>query len=100
MRATGRLVDFNNSDPALDHGACTAKEDAMNNTRQSKSGALKRYLIPAPALVVGLSLAFTSAASAQIPFQASVKATTPPPKGCPTTSFCGTASIAGYGPAT
>jgi hypothetical protein len=61
-----------------------------------------RYLALSGALVIALSVAFTGAASAQteISFQASVNANTPPSKPCPTTTFCGSASIAGYGPAT
>jgi hypothetical protein len=55
----------------------------------------------APALlVVALSLAFTASASAQTAFQASVTANTPKPKPCSNPGFCGTADIAGYGPAT
>ena len=66
-----------------------------------RPGAVMRHLIFAPALVVALSLAFTGAASAQTAFQASVSGVVPKPKPpCPTTTFCGSASIAGYGPAT
>lgn len=65
-----------------------------------KLGAFTRRLIVLPALVVAVSLAFTGAASAQTAFQASVKGNNPPPKPCPTTTFCGSANIAGYGPAT
>jgi hypothetical protein len=65
-----------------------------------RPGAVMRHLIVVPALVAAVSLAFTGAASAQT-FQASVKANTPPPEPCPgTITFCGSASIAGYGPAT
>src|SRR5262245_21644009 len=54
-----------------------------------------------PALIVALSLGFTGAASAQTPFQATVKATEPLPKPpCPNGAFaCGTANLAGYGAA-
>jgi hypothetical protein len=65
-----------------------------------KLGAFTRRLIVLPALVVAVSLAFTGAAYAQTAFQASVKGNNPPPKPCPTTTFCGSANIAGYGPAT
>lgn len=50
-------------------------------------------------LVVTLSLSFSGAASAQPAFQASVNGISPKSMPCATT-FCGTASIAGYGPAT
>jgi hypothetical protein len=56
-----------------------------------------------PALAVALSLAFAGGASAQTPFQATVTGTlTHNSPGCssPTAFFCGTANIAGYGPAT
>jgi hypothetical protein len=67
-----------------------------------RPGAVPRYLTLSFALVVALSVAFTGPASAQtqLSFQATVKGNTPPPKPCPTTTFCGSASIAGYGPAT
>jgi hypothetical protein len=76
------------------------KEDVMNlNAKAWGPGALTRVVILLPALVVALSLTFAGAASAQS-FQASVKGITPRDKACPTTTFCGTASIAGHGPAT
>jgi hypothetical protein len=65
-----------------------------------------RPLVLLPALVVGLSLAFTGAASAQtaVPFQASVNQISTNGNGhpgppCPNSYYCGNASIAGYGPA-
>jgi hypothetical protein len=62
-----------------------------------------RPLVLLPALVVGLSLAFTGAASAQtVPFQASVNDIMQkgqPSAPCPTIYYCGSASIAGYGAA-
>jgi hypothetical protein len=61
--------------------------------------ALTRPHILLPALVAALSLSFTGAASAQTAFEASVKGISPKTKPCATT-FCGTASIAGHGPAT
>ena len=64
-----------------------------------RAGALTRPVKPLPALVVVLSLAFTGAASAQTAFQANVNGITPKSMPCATT-FCGTASITGYGPAT
>ena len=69
-------------------------------TNKWKLGAFAHRLIMLPALVVALSLASTAAASAPPAFQATVNGIHPktePP--CPT-SFCGTASIAGYGSAT
>jgi len=52
------------------------------------------------ALVVALSLAFTGAASAQTPFQATISATQLLPVPCSNGAFvCGTADLAGYGPA-
>jgi hypothetical protein len=69
-------------------------------TYTRRSGSVARHLLLLPALVVALSLAFAGAASAQTSFQATVNGINPKPKPpCPTT-FCGTASIAGYGPAT
>ena len=69
-------------------------------TYTRRSGSVARHLHLLPALVVALSLAFAGAASAQTSFQATVNGINPKPKPpCPTT-FCGTASIAGYGPAT
>ena len=59
--------------------------------------SIARRLLLLPALVFGLSLAYAGGASAT-GFQASVKATGPPPKGC-TAFACGTAQINGYGPA-
>jgi hypothetical protein len=64
-----------------------------------RPGVVTRYLLLLPALVVALSLSFTGAASAQPAFQATVKGISPKTKPCATT-FCGTASIAGIGPAT
>ena len=53
-----------------------------------------------PALVVALTLAFTGAASAQTPFQATVSAPTRLPAPCSNGAFvCGTANLAGYGAA-
>jgi hypothetical protein len=50
------------------------------------------------ALVVALSLAFTGAASAQTPLQATVSATQLHPAPCSNGAFvCGTANLAGYG---
>lgn len=72
-------------------------------TKHSGLRAMTRYLILLPALVAGLSLGFSAAASAQtaVPFQASVNGIHPKPKPpCPTTAFCGSANIAGYGAAT
>ena len=76
----------------------------------SRPGAVMRHLILVPALVAAVSLAFTGAASAQTAFQASVKGiTTKTEPPCAQTIaspptvyavFCGSASIAGYGPAT
>lgn len=68
-----------------------------------RPGAVTRYLMLLPALIFALSLAFTPTASAQtaVPFRAKVNGIRPKPKPpCPTTAFCGTASIAGYGAAT
>ena len=79
----------------------------MPKRTNGKLGALTRGLIVLPALVVALSLAFTGAASAQTAFQASVNGINPKPKPpcAPTITsppraavFCGSASIAGYGP--
>ena len=76
------------------------KEDVMNaNAKAWRPSLLTRPLLLLPALVVALSVSFTGAASAQTAFQASVKGISPKTKPCATT-FCGTASIAGYGPAT
>jgi hypothetical protein len=75
---------------------------------RSNLGAVTRRLIVLLALVVGLSLAFTGAASAQtvVPFQATVDniSTHGGGNSGPTCStytwyYCGTATIAGYGPA-
>ena len=63
-----------------------------------KLSAFARRVIVWPALVVAVSLAFTGVASAQTPFQATVKANGPGPAGC--AFICGTADIAGYGQAT
>lgn len=79
----------------------------MDKTYTLKARSVMRPLVLLPALVVGLSLAFTGAASAQtVPFQASVNDITPiggPPSArswpCPTIYYCGSASIAGYGAA-
>lgn len=69
-------------------------------TYTRRSGSVARHLLLLPALVVALSLTFAGAASAQTSFQATVNGINPKPKPpCPTT-FCGTASIAGYGTAT
>lgn len=64
------------------------------------AGPLARPLKLLPALVVALSLSFSGAASAQPAFQASVSGISPKTKPPCATTFCGTASIAGYGPAT
>jgi hypothetical protein len=71
------------------------------NANRWRPGPVLRYLALSGALVVALSVAFTGVASAQTPisFEASVKGNTPPPKPCPTTTFCGSANIAGYGAA-
>src|SRR3954447_11322972 len=78
----------------------------MDKTYTLKARSVMRALVLLPALVVGLSLAFTGAASAlTVPFQASVNDITPigPPSArswpCPTIYYCGSASIAGYGAA-
>jgi hypothetical protein len=71
------------------------------NTDTRRLGTHTRPVFLLPAFVVALSLAFTGAASAAA-FQATVNGINPPgtPQ-CPTTlTFCGTASIAGLGPAT
>jgi hypothetical protein len=67
----------------------------------SRSRSIARRLMLVSALVVAVSLAFTGAASAQTPFQATVKATvTRPSGGCSNGAFaCGTANLAGYGAA-
>lgn len=69
----------------------------------SRSRSIARRLMLVSALVVALSLAFTGPASAQTPFEATVKAigTLPGTQGsCPNGAFaCGTADIAGYGAA-
>jgi hypothetical protein len=67
----------------------------------SRSRSIARRLMLVSALVVALSLAFTGAASAQTPFQATVKATQTLPAGpCSNGAFaCGTANLAGYGAA-
>jgi hypothetical protein len=70
-------------------------------TYTPRSASVARHLLLLAALVVALSLAFTGAASAQTSFQATVNCINPKPKpACPTITFCGTASIAGYGAAT
>jgi len=78
----------------------------MHKTYTLMVRSIMRPLVLLPALVVGLSLAFTGAASAQtVPFHANVNDITPigPPSArswpCPTIYFCGRASIAGYGAA-
>jgi hypothetical protein len=74
----------------------------MNKTYTLKARSVIRPLVLLPTLVVGLSLAFTGAASAQTAFQASVNHLTPiglPSASCPTAYYCGTANIAGYGDA-
>jgi hypothetical protein len=65
----------------------------------SRSRSIARRLMLVSALVVALSLAFTGAASAQTPFEATVKATQTLPAGpCSNGAFvCGTANLAGYG---
>jgi hypothetical protein len=70
---------------------------AIATGSRSRSSAAR--LILASALVVALSLAFTGAASAQTPFQATVSATQTLPAGpCSNGAFfCGTANLAGYG---
>ena len=67
----------------------------------SRSHSIARRLMLVSALVVALSLAFTGAASAQTPFQATVKATqTLADAPCSNGAFaCGTANLAGYGAA-
>jgi hypothetical protein len=66
----------------------------------SRSRSIARRLMLVSALVVGLVLAFTGAASAQTPFQATVSATVPLPAPCANGAFaCGTADLAGYGAA-
>jgi hypothetical protein len=67
----------------------------------SRSRSIARRLMLVSALVVALSLAFTGAASAQTPFQATVKATQTLPAGpCSNGAYaCGTANLAGYGAA-
>jgi hypothetical protein len=67
----------------------------MTSRRQHKW----RRAAPPLIIVVALSLAFTAAASAQTTFQATVNGINLHPRPCATT-FCGTASIAGYGTAT
>jgi hypothetical protein len=66
-----------------------------------KWGVFTRRVIVLPALVVALSLAYTGAASAQTPFQASVTAKgTHNGPGCSgPAAACGTANIVGYGTA-
>jgi hypothetical protein len=70
------------------------------NTKANKSklGTFTRRLMVLPALVVALSLASTGTASAQTAFQATVK-DVPGNAGPCATTLCGSASIAGYGPA-
>jgi hypothetical protein len=66
----------------------------------SRSRSIARRLMLVSALVVALSLAFTGAASAQTPFQATVSVTVPLPAPCSNGAFaCGTADLAGYGAA-
>jgi hypothetical protein len=85
----------------------------MNAERNKwKLGALARRLIVLPVLVAVVGLAFTAAASAQVAFQATVKGVNNPlgnlgpcvqtiPSTYVTTHvFCGSTSIAGYGPVT
>ena len=75
--------------------------NAKANTRSA--GVLTRPNILLPALVVALSLSFTGAASAQTAFEASVNGVnglSPAAKPPCASTYCGTASIAGYGPAT
>lgn len=68
------------------------------SVRTSTPRSIARLVLLA-ALVVGLSLAFAGAASAQTGFQASVTGVAPKPKPCPGGAFlCGTA-ITNYGPA-
>jgi hypothetical protein len=75
----------------------------MHKTYTLMARSIMRPLVLLPALVVGLSLAFTGAASAQtVPFQASVNDIMQkgqPSAPCPTIYYCGSASIAGYGAA-
>lgn len=82
--------------------------DVMNaNANTWRPGALTRHLILLAGLVAVLSAAFTGAASAQTTFQARVTGINPKPNPpCVSTVtpptpavFCGSASIAGYGPA-
>jgi hypothetical protein len=78
----------------------------MAKTYTLKAHSFTWPLVLLPALVVGLSLAFTGVAPAQtdVPFQASVNEISTNGNGqpgppCPNQYFCGNASIAGYGPA-
>ena len=72
----------------------------MDKTYTLKGRSVIRPRVLLPALVVGLSIAFTGAASAQttVPFQASVSNTNQAtPASCPTAYYCGYATIPGYG---
>ena len=78
----------------------------MDKTYTLKARSVIRPLVLLPAPIVGLSLAFTAAASAQtaVPFQASVNDRSTngnghPGPACPNLYYCGNASIAGYGAA-
>jgi hypothetical protein len=70
---------------------------------KSKLGAFTRSLIVLPALAVGLSLAFTGAASAQTTVASVDNLSTNGPGNpgvpCPNQFYCGTANIPGYGAA-
>ena len=72
----------------------------MDKTYTLKGRSVIRPRVLLPALVVGLSIAFTGAASAQttVPFLASVSNTNQAtPASCPTAYYCGYATIPGYG---
>jgi hypothetical protein len=76
----------------------------MDKTYTLRARSVISPLVLLPALVVGLSLAFTGAASAQtaVPFQASVDNISTngggnPGPPCPTNYYCGTATIPGHG---
>lgn len=70
-----------------------------DNANRWTSGAFARRLVLLPVLVAAVGLAFAGTASAQTPFQATVKGTGNPHQLCPggATYVCGTADIAGYG---